>query len=214
MTNTARRVAGGWVVLALGVAWIASIAAGMKILVDYSTTPGEGDDPAPSWPEQSHLAAPHGRPVLVMFAHPRCPCTRSSIGELAVIMARCHDAVTAEVLFLKPDRAQAAWWKTDLWDSAAAIPGVSVTADERGAEARLFGAATSGETLLYDGQGRLLFSGGITGARGHFGDNDGLDAVVALVRGQHPAPSHTFVFGCALRDPHVAAGGGGERWTR
>ena len=36
-----------------------------------------------------------------------------------------------------------------------------------------FGAETSGQTLLYDRDGRLLFSGGTTGSRGHDGDNAG-----------------------------------------
>ncbi|HEY6421580.1 MAG TPA: hypothetical protein VIX59_21490 [Candidatus Binataceae bacterium] len=35
--------------------------------------------------------------------------------------------------------------------------------------------------MLYDRRGRLLFSGGITGARGHFGDNAGVSAIVALI---------------------------------
>ena len=45
--------------------------------------------------------------------------------------------------------------------------------DDDGAEARRFGAETSGQTLLYDARGALAFSGGITGARGHAGDNAG-----------------------------------------
>ena len=53
--------------------------------------------------------------------------------------------------------------------------------DDDGAEARRFGAETSGQTLLYDEHGALLFSGGITGARGHAGDNAGRASLVALL---------------------------------
>jgi hypothetical protein len=77
------------------------------------------------------------------------------------------------------------WAKTSLWRSAAAIPGVSETVDD-GREARLFGAATSGQTMVYDRNGRLLFSGGITAARGHLGDNPGASAITALLEGPVP----------------------------
>ena len=52
---------------------------------------------------------------------------------------------------------------------------------DRGAEANLFGAATSGQTMVYDPGGRLRFSGGITAARGHYGDNVGVSAIARLI---------------------------------
>ena len=60
--------------------------------------------------------------------------------------------------------------------SAAEIPGVEVVSDEDDAQSAAFGAAVSGQTLLYDREGRLIFSGGITAARGHAGDNAGRSA--------------------------------------
>ena len=54
------------------------------------------------WPESSRLRRVSDKHHLVMFAHPRCPCTRASIGELALIMARVHGRLTADVLFVKP----------------------------------------------------------------------------------------------------------------
>jgi hypothetical protein len=67
---------------------------------------------------------------------------------------------------------------------------------------RGFGAFTSGQTALYDKGGRLVFSGGITGARGHAGSNRGenelLDAVSANIQGVATAP----VYGCPLEDFH------------
>ena len=70
-----------------------------------------------------------------------------------------------------------------------------------GREAARFGAATSGQTFLYDARGGLLFSGGITGARAHAGDNAGRSAVVTLLNGTGgPAAPRTSVFGCPLFD--------------
>ena len=73
--------------------------------------------------------------------------------------------------------------------------------DDDGREARLFHAATSGQAVLYDPQGRLLFSGGITASRGHSGDNAGRSSIVSLVHAGVPDRTETSVFGCPLFDP-------------
>ena len=57
---------------------------------------------------------------------------------------------------------------------------------------------TSGQTLLYDEDGRLAFSGGITGARAHAGDNLGRQSLVALLNREPAKRSATNVFGCPL----------------
>jgi hypothetical protein len=135
-----------------------------------------------------------------MLAHPRCPCTRASMSELAKIMARLQGKVRAYVLFLKPQDSGADWDDTDLRRSASEIPGVTVLSDLDGAEARRFGAETSGHTLLFDPGGQLLFSGGITESRGHAGGNDGESAIVSLVNNHSADRAKTFVFGCSLFD--------------
>jgi hypothetical protein len=134
----------------------------------------------------------------VMVAHPHCPCTRASIAELAQIMAHAPEGVTASVLFVKPSGAGSDWDDTDLRRSAAAIPGVSVTTDDNGVEAARFGAKTSGHTLVFDRNSTLVFSGGITGTRGHAGANAGESAVLAALRQQTPMRGRTSVFGCSL----------------
>jgi hypothetical protein len=106
--------------------------------------------------------------------------------------------VSAFVLFFKPADFPEKWEKTDLWDSAARIPGVTVLSDPGGAEASRFNALTSGSSMLYDAEGRLLFSGGITASRGHSGDNDGRRAIVSLVTDEGAAQAEAPVFGCSL----------------
>ena len=61
------------------------------------------------------------------------------------------------------------------------FPGVSVSSDQEGFEAKNFQSTTSGYVLLYDANGRLLFQGGITGSRGHSGENSGRDAIEAIL---------------------------------
>jgi hypothetical protein len=112
-------------------------------------------------------------------------------------MAQAQGRVTAYALFLKPPGSSEDWEKTDLWQSAASIPGVNVVVDS-GVEAQRFHAVTSGQTVLYDAEGRLLFSGGITSSRGHSGDNAGRSAIVSLLNTGETEAAGTSVFGCPL----------------
>nr|UXE46195.1 hypothetical protein Hi04_10k_c5981_00014 [uncultured bacterium] len=113
-------------------------------------------------------------------------------------MARVQGRLQAWVVFVRSGATTDEWAKTDLWSSASAIPGVRTLIDD-GSEARRFGAETSGETLLYGGSGRLLFAGGITGARGHYGDNAGVSAVSDLIDRPDPRLAGTSaVYGCPL----------------
>ena len=182
------------------VLWAGFVAGGVRVLLNYESAPGPVAAVPNSWPG-SRVPLAQDRMTLVMLAHPRCPCTRASVGELARIMADVQGQAVAYVLFAKPANAGADWDDTDLRRSAAAIPGVTTLTDDDGAEALRFGAETSGHTLLFAPDGRLLFNGGITETRGHAGDNDGESAIVALVHRQPVERSQTFVFGCRLPAP-------------
>jgi hypothetical protein len=198
------------IVITSAVLWLIAISAGLWMLWNYQNSPGAGGIPPSQWPTNSRMKPVSGRATLVMVAHPKCPCTRSSIGELALLMSRCQGRVFVYVLFFKPPNFPEGWERTDLWESAGSIPGVTVFIDEGGIEAGRFNAVTSGATMLYDADGRLLFTGGITGSRGHSGDNDGRSAVVALVAGDAPTRAETPVFGCSLVDENDACEKGKE----
>ena len=181
----------------LGVA----ILVGMGMLWRYSLNPGTPGTPPAFWPQQSRLARRPGDLTIVMVVHPHCPCSRASIAELENLIARPSQRITADAVFLKPPGFDDSWTKTNLWRSASAIPGVNAVIDD-GRETRLFGAATSGQTMVYGRDGNLLFSGGITAARGHFGDNAGASAITALLNQSIAKPAHrTAVYGCALFAP-------------
>jgi hypothetical protein len=179
------------------ITWIASVAFGMRVLFNYENTPGRVGAISEAWPG-AQIERATDRPTLVMLAHPYCPCTAASIGELAQIMARLEGRVRAYVVLVRPKGARGDWEDTDLRRSAEAIPGVKVVLDPDGVEARRFGAETSGHTELFGADGRLLFSGGITASRGHAGDNAGENAIVALLNKQTPVRTQTLVFGCPL----------------
>ena len=133
-----------------------------------------------------------------MFVHPQCSCSTASIEELNRLLARRSESVNAQVWFFRPKAFPTNWTQSSLWRAAAAIPGVTVQEDVDGTQARLFGAETSGFVLLYDPRGKLRFKGGITGSRGHAGDNEGEDTIVSLLAGQETGLSQTPVYGCSL----------------
>lgn len=181
--------------------WMLVIAAGITLLWGYANSAGQAAAPPAQWPLDSRITLASDRATLIILAHPHCPCSRASIGELARLMAQAQGRVTAYALFVKPEGSSDDWEKTDLWQSAASIPGVSVVVDD-GVEAQRFHAATSGQTLLYDAAGHLLFSGGITGSRGHSGDNAGRSAIVSLLNTGESERTQSSVFGCPLFNTH------------
>ena len=179
-------------------AWLIGVAGGLGLLWNYSNAPGVAGVPPSKWPADSHIQRPTDRATLVMVVHPHCPCTRASMGELARLMAQTEGRVNAYVLFSKPSNFTNDSEQTDLWAMAVGIPGVTAMRDDDLAEARRFLAATSGQTMLYDKDGNLQFSGGITAGRGHEGDNHGRSAIVSILTANETDRRQTPVFGCEL----------------
>jgi hypothetical protein len=192
--------------MALGaVAWLSIVALGMRALLEYQARPGDAAQAPARWPARSTLVRHPGAATLVLFAHPKCPCTRASLGELERSLAHAKKPIDAWIVLVLPRNADPSWAQSDLVLDADQIPHARVWVDRGGTEAHRFGAHTSGQVLLYDAAGKLCFAGGITPGRGHMGDNAGGDAVADLVGGPMPLAtrsdsSRTPVFGCALFD--------------
>lgn len=189
----------------LGLGWLVAAVAGLGWVWQYETTPGETRAAPATWPVESKIPRATDMPALVLFAHPRCPCTRATLGELAVLMAQSEGHVRAHIVFYHPPGTEEDWTHTDLWDTAAGIPGVTVMDDIGGAEARRFHATVSGQTLLYAADGHRQFAGGITAARGHAGDNAGRATILALLHREAPDGLATPVFGCSLQGHRTLA---------
>ena len=178
--------------------WLCGVASGLYVLWAYENKPGAAAIAPRSWPSDSALRRSADAPTLVFVAHPQCTCTRASLDELEEILARAKSHPKTYVLFLKPSTTDASWEQTDLWKRASAMRNVTVVRDDEGVEARRFGVETSGQTFLYDTDGALTFSGGITGSRGHAGENAGELSLVALLSNSQPQKRGTSVFGCPL----------------
>jgi hypothetical protein len=187
---------GRWFAWTLVAIWAAVAATGMGMLAAYANSAGKMS-PAPAFIDGGEDSAAAYR--LSMFLHPRCPCSKASVNELARIMARCSEQLDATVYFVRPESQPEDWERGALWNLASSIPGVAVETDIGGRVAEQFHANTSGEVVVYDRQGKLRFHGGITSARGHAGDNVGESAVIDIASGGTTDVERSPVFGCPFR---------------
>jgi len=178
-------------------AWLGAAVAGNAMLARYKSTPGAVLTAPGNWPAGSTVPREPGRTALLLFAHPACPCTRASVAELEQLLTR-FPSLAATVVAVDP-AGLGPEHDSGIVAAAARLPGVKVVRAQP-AEADLFGVLTSGHALLYDSGGHLLFSGGITGSRGHAGDNVGLDRITAILSGRVPDRRDSPVFGCALTE--------------
>jgi hypothetical protein len=176
--------------------WLVTVIAGMGILANYANLAGPTGN-APNRIADFVTGTP-GHFQLLMFVHPRCPCTVASVNELARIMSRCSTMCEAVVYFIRPESVSDEWVHGTTWGAVAKIPGVRAVIDYKGVAAARYGSKTSGDVLLYDSSGKLRFHGGITGARGHEGDNAGESAVISLVLWGSSNVDNSPVFGCGL----------------
>jgi hypothetical protein len=116
-------------------------------------------------------------------------------------MSRAAGRVSVHAVLLLPAQHSERWRGSAIEQDLAELRDIRIWQDIGSSEARRFGVATSGHVLLFDAQGRLTFSGGITGARGHEGDNYGRDTVLAQIKGEKGDRLKGPVFGCPLTTP-------------
>jgi hypothetical protein len=178
--------------------WLSSAIGGVFYLARYENTAEKNVSYPVVFPPESRIERDTERPTLIFFAHPKCPCTRASLRELARLMTDGEGKLRAYVVFIKPKGESEEWTETDLRTNAEAIPNVVVVIDEDERETKIFNAQTSSLTLLYDRYGNLRFNGGITAARGHEGDNAGRRAIFEIITEEADKTVETLVFGCPL----------------
>ncbi len=147
----------------------------------------------PGGPEQG-TAAPRAR--LEVFLHPRCPCSKATVEQLAALAPRLPERADVTVWMVRAAPGQ----HSELAERAAAIPGVTVAYDTDGAAADAEGADLSGHAVWYAADGRVRFRGGLTAERGHAGESAGTDAIEALMAEAEPAAARAPVFGCELAE--------------
>ncbi len=190
--------------------WLSTVVTGMAVLWNYEAQPGPAASAPVKWPDQSRISTAANQPTLLVWIHPRCPCTRATIRELERLLVHLPSELVCQVVVTQPPGCEDQFIETDLTHAARTLPGVTVVVDRQQSEAKLFGVAASGQTLLYGANKDLLFSGGITAGRGHEGDNFGATSIKNLLaQGSlssliQPAANQANccnVYGCGLFDP-------------
>src|SRR5688500_947730 len=94
--------------------WLLIVGIGATILSNHQETAGGVALTPEHWPSGTKIPLALDRATLVMFAHPKCPCTRASIEELNRLLARSSGRIATHVFFLKPDGTAEDWTQTDL----------------------------------------------------------------------------------------------------
>lgn len=191
-------------------AWFSAVVGGTIAFLDFEFTPGDATIAPAAWPENTRLARAEGIPTLLLFAHAHCPCTHASLDELKLILARAEGRVRAYAIFVQLPGFSDEEMRGESWDKAGRIPGLNRLIDVDGAEARRFGAVTSGYTVVFDQRGQRVFDGGITGSRGQAGVNAGRVAVLDLLQGRTSTAQQSKAYGCAIFDRQDRPGGNGE----
>lgn len=189
-----------WFLGALLLSWFALAIGGMVAIWQYETTAGPASEPPRHWPSNTNLQRTSRDRTLVLFAHPKCPCTRASLAAISAI-AREYSAVATHVVFFRPTIADDSWQDSELCRTAMANPALQVTFDAEGREMQCFGVRTSGHAVLYSSGGTLEFTGGVTSARGQTGDSIGRRTLVEVLAGSAVKQPSAPVFGCPLTTP-------------
>ncbi len=198
-------------IAASAIIWAATVAAAYQAIRRFESTPGSAAIAPVSWPARSAVPRTRGEWTLVMLVHPHCSCSRASVKELEAVLEKAPRSVQPYVLVFRPREFPAGWERTDVYTSATRVRRARVIVDRDGREARLFGGFTSGQTFLYDGDGKLRFEGGITSLRGHEGLNSGRTGIIRIANTQSGTGTHP-VFGCAISNkPSIPLRGNGEK---
>jgi hypothetical protein len=180
--------------------WLGLIGLGYSKLLHYSFAEGNSSQAPrhlpPALAHKSAVGTP--RPQLILALHPRCPCSRATVRELAKILTQAPNAADVVVLSYLPRTSKEDWMNGVLLEECRHL-NCQIRPDVDGQVAASLGSLTSGTVALYDAKGRLRYRGGITAARGHEGDNMGAHAVVDILLGTRESFASMPVLGCPIR---------------
>ncbi|MBX3360034.1 MAG: hypothetical protein KF912_13170 [Phycisphaeraceae bacterium] len=195
--------------------WLGMLGVGMGVIEHYANRPGPiGPVPAAHEPG---IHEPRTRPLARMYVHPRCPCSRASLLELAALMSSPGVVADVEIHVYRPADAPDDWAKGRAWRIAEQIPRARVLIDPEAARAHADGALTSGHLVVRTAAGSLAFSGGITRSRGQHGPSPAHDRVLPLLRADRESDDTLTlgavtaatnpVFGCLITQARECATG-------
>ncbi len=180
------------------VAWTTFLACAMISLVIYPSQPGRAANAPWIFPETVTVFPRIPKPVLVVFLHPHCPCSGSTLEKIQSIMERSSSEIDCRVYVVIPPEAPEGWEDGHINNRLRDLKNATVEIDRNGSIASQFSASTSGQVLLYRDDGVLAFSGGITSNQSHAGRCLGLLALDERLQTKDLPFAQSPVFGCPL----------------
>src|SRR5882762_11463884 len=97
--------------------WLGLIVVGYAWLLRYSFAVGKAATAPGTIPHGLASSAPSARPQLLLALHPRCPCSRATLTELAKILSRAANACDVTVLLYRPADKPDSWLEGALLDT-------------------------------------------------------------------------------------------------
>ncbi|WP_166831099.1 RedB [Thalassoroseus pseudoceratinae] len=183
---------------------LSTTLVGYVILMDYSSRPGPEAEVLSTITEDEltqFSGHKQGRPTIVLFYHPKCPCTFATVRSLERLSMRFHNEPQIHAVAYCPENKTDVWIESRTTSSLRSLPGSRVHIDREGRMCQQFGVTTSGHILVYDSDGHLTFSGGTTSSRGHEGDCAASQELVRIVNSETTAIdvcTKSPVFGCSI----------------
>jgi hypothetical protein len=203
-SNLSSRQFVGWPTCSIIAAWLAAIAFSYFSLMRYQFAT---IDVSPSgvierWPSGSKLPQRPDHSTLVLFLHPKCPCSRATLSELERLFTSIEGRTIGKLDFVVdatvPANPGDDWLNTATLERAKTIPGAQIFIDRGGIEAATFGATTSGFVMLFDENNARRYAGGVTESRGHEGDSAGSRDLARILCGEVNITESIPAFGCRL----------------
>jgi hypothetical protein len=186
-------------------AFAVTIGTGGWALSDYSYRPGESGNAVANLNSLANelelFRNEHETnlelPTLILFFHPHCPCTNSTIRNLERLSVQLSKRANIVAFGFCPKLENDSWIESPITSALKRLE-ANVVVDKDGQHCSKFGAFTSGHVLLYGHNGELLFTGGITAGRGHEGDCAATWDLLQKVDGLSTSISRWPVYGCPI----------------
>jgi len=176
----------GSVLAATGVLfWGVAVTWGFSQGMKFETTPGRA---ATDYPVNIGKSA---KWRFVLIASTDCPCSVATLSGLRAAVDSHPDSTVCEIVFIGEVNRNAPAYRI-----AGQIKNATIVEDKVGNVMRRYGAATSGQTFIYDPNGKLAYQGGLTAGRGVDDPRFAME-VYETVRTKNIKP-YSPAYGCSL----------------
>ena len=152
-----------WIAPAIIFGGLAILAIGETRWLSWESTAGEENTTVVQWPAESAIARSEASRTVLIFIHPYCEHIKMSLNILEQVAANLPESASWLIVASRPPGSD--------WKPETTLP---IYFDEGGVETKRFGVTTPGHLLLFDGEGSVLYSGGVTDFRSGSEENDGV----------------------------------------